>query len=587
MFCIYCGTPNPDDAVFCRSCGRQQKSVDEKILPVSPLPSGSPSGVVQPSDANIPIVRGSPQLSSVPVVQGTSLLPSTPSTDQRVAQHETTSVTSHSSSQQTSSPQASFDSSSQPSHQLPTRTLPPPIHPQHDLGAQLSPASHQQTPTQHPLSGDISEYSPSRRLAADAHRIMGRLSRRAVVLSLVGAGSAAIAGTGLTVAVRTGLLKFPGSSSSSGNPTFVSANSPMFGFNPQGTRFNPDEHILGPDNVSRLSLSWKKTFQYSDMSSTPAIVDGVVYIGSAGDQVNGQPSGDRGKLYALNAKTGSTLWAVETGAVGSSPAVVDGMVYVSSNSQVYALNATTGNVLWTSLGSGSLSSPIVANGVVYIGLDDNNLYALNASTGRVLWMYPIEVDSLDVSPAVSSGVVYIGSLDNVYALNSSTGAVLWTYAAEGSSPAVANGMVYINLYRHSESIYAFDAATGAVRWTYATGNALSTSDYVGASSPAVANGVVYIGSADGKVYALNATTWSLLWSYQTGGAVGSSPLVANGVVYIGSSDGKVYALNATNGSVLWSYQAGGIVNSSPVVVNGMVYAASFREGTLYAFSLPA
>ena len=67
-------------------------------------------------------------------------------------------------------------------------------------------------------------------------------------------------------------------------------------------------------------------------------------------------------------------------------------------------------------------------------------------------------------------------------------------------------------------------------WNYPAGAAVI-------SSPAVANGVVYIGSRDNSnVYALNAKTGTKLWSY-----VSSSPAVANGVVYLGSYDGKVYA----------------------------------------------
>jgi outer membrane protein assembly factor BamB len=61
------------------------------------------------------------------------------------------------------------------------------------------------------------------------------------------------------------------------------------------------------------------------------------------------------------------------------------------------------------------------------------------------------------------------------------------------------------------------------------------------SSPAVANGVVYVGSYDGNVYALNASTGSKLWSFATGNLVDSSPAVANGVVYVGSYDHNVYA----------------------------------------------
>ncbi len=74
------------------------------------------------------------------------------------------------------------------------------------------------------------------------------------------------------------------------------------------------------------------------------------------------------------------------------------------------------------------------------------------------------------------------------------------------------------------------------------------------SSPAVANGVVYVGSSDQNVYALNASTGALLWKYTTGGQIDhSSPAVTNGVVYVGSFDGNVYALNASTGALLWKY----------------------------------
>ena len=45
-------------------------------------------------------------------------------------------------------------------------------------------------------------------------------------------------------------------------------------------------------------------------------------------------------------------------------------------------------------------------------------------------------------------------------------------------------------------MYALNAATGARLWSYTTGNSVY-------SSPAVANGVVYVGSYDGNVYAFD------------------------------------------------------------------------------------
>jgi outer membrane protein assembly factor BamB len=48
-----------------------------------------------------------------------------------------------------------------------------------------------------------------------------------------------------------------------------------------------------------------------------------------------------------------------------------------------------------------------------------------------------------------------------------------------------------------------------LKCSYATGS------YVD-SSPAVANGVVYVGSYDTNIYALDARTGAKLWSYTTG-----------------------------------------------------------------------
>jgi hypothetical protein len=68
----------------------------------------------------------------------------------------------------------------------------------------------------------------------------------------------------------------------------------------------------------------------------------------------------------------------DRGQVFSSPAVANGVVYVGSDdSNVYALNATTGAKLWGfTTGYWVYSSPAVANGTVYVGSVDGNVYAI-------------------------------------------------------------------------------------------------------------------------------------------------------------------------------------------------------------------
>ena len=84
------------------------------------------------------------------------------------------------------------------------------------------------------------------------------------------------------------------------------------------------------------------------------------------------------------------IWKYTTGKyIASSPAVVGGIVFIGSgDGNVYALNATNGASIWNnSIGVVEMSSPAVVNGVVYIGSLDKNLYALNATNGDKLWNY--------------------------------------------------------------------------------------------------------------------------------------------------------------------------------------------------------
>jgi outer membrane protein assembly factor BamB len=121
--------------------------------------------------------------------------------------------------------------------------------------------------------------------------------------------------------------------------------------------------------------------------------------------------------------TGNTLWTANTSDwVQTSPAVADGVVYIGNNSgNVYAFNA--GGLIWQSAVSPGFaigSSPTVANGVVYVAssLDasathfDGKLYAIDAATGQVLFSDFVsqgqgEARWVQASPTVDGGVVYI------------------------------------------------------------------------------------------------------------------------------------------------------------------------------------
>jgi outer membrane protein assembly factor BamB len=266
------------------------------------------------------------------------------------------------------------------------------------------------------------------------------------------------------------------------------------------------------------------------------------------------------------------------------------VVYVGSEDHklyAYAVGCNSGGgtctPLWTATTGGMiLGSPAYSNSKVYVGSMDGKLYAFDATgvTG-------------------CSGVV-----------PNKTCLPLWTAASgsiQNSSPAVAGGVVYVG--SDDFDLYAFDAA-GVTGCSGVLPNKTCTPLWHGVtgswvvSSPAVANGVVYVGSADHKLYAyaVGCNTGggfcSPLWTATTGNEVNSSPAVANGVVYVGSEDHKLYAFAANGGTgctgsfplktcpPLWTATTGGMIDSSPAVTDGLVYVGS-EDYKLYAYALSA
>ena len=347
--------------------------------------------------------------------------------------------------------------------------------------------------------------------------------------------------------------------------------------------FHHDLHHSGfstsPAPTTNFTL-WTYTTN-DQIVSSPAVVDGKVYVGSKDNNV-----------YCFNAATGVLLWQYNTThLVCSSPAVSDNRVYVGTNdlpgvngSKLYCLNASTGEKLWEyatgddPLMYGVHSSPAVAQGRVYVGSGDHKVYCFDAVTGVKLWEFPTAMQ-VGSSPAVVHGKVYIGSQDgNVYCLNATTGAPVWSYPTQAqieSSPAVIDGNVYIG----SAKMYCLNAETGAHIWD-------SQPNFL-YSSPAVWNNRIYCGSVD-RVYCLDATNGLLIWQYQVGpGDLGmwSSPAIVDEKVYIGGRDGNVYCLDANFGEKLWDYQTGfpGFpIFSSPAVAQGRVYIGD-NLGTLTCF----
>jgi eukaryotic-like serine/threonine-protein kinase len=290
------------------------------------------------------------------------------------------------------------------------------------------------------------------------------------------------------------------------------------------------------------------------------------------------------------------------GAIIATPAVADGIVYVgSTDHNLYAINAADGTLKWKFESKARItSSAAVAGGLVCFASYDGNFYAVDTATGKVRWQFktggerrfaaphlhgslPVAEtmpDPFDVflsSPAIVNGIVYFGSGDrNVYALDAASGALKWNFATGDvvhASPAVADGTVFIGSW--DSYFYALDAATGKEKWRFKTGEDHDIYNQVGIqSSAAVSDGMVYFGCRDSNFYALDSATGRQKWAFNNKGSwVVDSPAVRGGKVYFATSDsGMLYAMDAKSGLKLASWESKKWpMFSSPALAGDLLY----------------
>jgi uncharacterized protein YjbI with pentapeptide repeats/outer membrane protein assembly factor BamB len=232
------------------------------------------------------------------------------------------------------------------------------------------------------------------------------------------------------------------------------------------------------------------------------------------------------------------------------------------------------------------NAPVVAAGLAYVTGHEGPLYAVNTATGRALWHWSANTGNLNPAysaPAIANGVVYINVGGVIYAIGRN-GQPFWPIAMQlfpgppptpynlSSAPTVANGTVYVA----GNAVQALNAATGASRWAAATLPGLAADGVC--NQPAVASGVVYASCNNGDLYALSAATGTVLWSYTSPDGGLAAPAVAGDAVYVTDTvGGRVYAISTKTHKPLWTHLAGasaGHLATTPVVANQHVYVGA-------------
>jgi outer membrane protein assembly factor BamB len=320
------------------------------------------------------------------------------------------------------------------------------------------------------------------------------------------------------------------------------------------------------------------------------VADGRVFVGSLSPTIAAG-----GALHALDLRTGEEMWRVDLergDGILSTPAVVDGVVYVGTyDGVVLAVDAASGEEAWRVTLDEPIyySSPAVEDGVLYIGDIGGHLYALDAEDGRRHWEFAVgEGNERSMgTPAVAEGIVYVVALaepvdvrHDLFALDAETGEERWSFQAEDGGevrgiPAVADGRVYVSTT--FGSAYALSARDGSIDWRSESGSELS------ATSAAVVDGEVILGTDDGSLHAVDAETGEETRDLpeMDEGAFLTSPTVADGVVYSVDIASALHAVDLDAEEELWTVDTASL-GSSPAIVDGLILIGD-QFGFLIAF----
>jgi alcohol dehydrogenase (cytochrome c) len=165
----------------------------------------------------------------------------------------------------------------------------------------------------------------------------------------------------------------------------------------------------------------------------------------------------------------------------------------------------------------------------YSSLDQINVK--NAGSIRAQWLFHApNSDSLEVTPVVLDGLMFVTSANDAYALDAQTGRVVWHHswpitdgliddASQHHNRGVGVWGTSVFMETDNAHLLCLDARSGNLRWdvAYTDGNR----NYGATSAPLVVNGKVIVGTSGGDdgvrgfVSAFDAETGKLAWKFWT------------------------------------------------------------------------
>ncbi|MCF7991248.1 MAG: outer membrane protein assembly factor BamB [Thiohalocapsa sp.] len=276
------------------------------------------------------------------------------------------------------------------------------------------------------------------------------------------------------------------------------------------------------------------------------------------------------------------------------PAVAGGRVYVAGNrGRIAALSAADGRTLWERETEYAFSGgPDVGGDVLVLGTTDGEIVTMSNRDGSQRWRAQLDSEVLSI-PRIVGDAVVVHTIDNtVYALELADGGERWRYSypapvltLHGSSTPTPAGDGVIVGFSGGRLVY-IDLERGAPLWevTVTPPRGRSELDRIADidADPVVVDNIAYVGTFNGDLAAVSIDTGEILWRRELSAHAGLSADEAS--LYVTDSSDNVWAAERGDGAGRWRQDA--LANrrlTAPALLGNQLILGDF-EGYVHILS---
>lgn len=329
-------------------------------------------------------------------------------------------------------------------------------------------------------------------------------------------------------------------------------------------------------------------------------------------------SNDEGRVLALDANSGDTLWdseVVKTGKQGSrvffwrrkaidggltgGPGVGNGLVVAGGrNGEIVALDAETGAERWRARATSEvITAPLVTPDRIVVRSNDGRVFGLDPADGTRKWVFDRGVPALSVrgngAPVSDGQLVYLGYDDGtVVALRLQDGMVGWTQlVAESDGRNELDRMADVDgeLALGYQEIYATSFRSQTMAISTANGRPLWNRDVGGYAGLALMADRLIVTDPAGTVWALDRNNGSALWKQEALARRWlTTPALQGDYIVVGDIEGYLHWIRASDGVIAGRDRvAKEAIRGTPQVTPTGTLLALTIDGKLAAYPAPA